>query len=417
MISQYARLLRRRKVFFPFVFAVVARLPLAMAPLGMVVLIEDLRGSYASAGIVTGAFAWFTAVSPPLWGRVMDRWGQPLVIGATSTASSAFLAGIAAAAVGGASDPVLLVLAACAGLSFPPIAPAMRVAWRTVVADTAERRTAYAMDAVAVETIFVGGPLLLGVLLFAPAAVPLLVTACLMAVGGLAYSRTFAARSWRPEKPAGADGRSGRSPLAARGVLLTMLAGLGLAVGWGQMNVAITAAAEQIYRNESLLGLFFACAAAGSTVGGLWYGSRKWRRPERVHLPVTLAGFAAGLAAVMLVLNGGAHWAVLCAILAVAGVWQSPTNIVHQALVDTHAPPDRRGEAQGWLFAALTFGLAVGTAVAGFVVDYGGSPLAFGTAAATVAAGALVAVAAQRWWRADQQARSGEPAQPSAHIG
>ncbi|HEU5160784.1 MAG TPA: MFS transporter [Streptosporangiaceae bacterium] len=403
MIGQYLRLLRRRKVLLPFASAVIARFPLAMAPLGIVVLIEGLRGSYSSAGLVTGAFAWFTAVSPPLWGSVMDRIGQPRVIGVTAIVSSAFLAGMAILAVDGASIPVLLVLAAGAGLSFPPVSPAIRVAWETVLPDISERRTAYAMDAVAVETIFVGGPILLSVLLFAPPAVPLVVTACLMAFGGLIYSCTFAARSWRPAKTGGAHGGRGRSPLATRGVWLTMLVGLGLAVGWGQLDVAMTASAERIYHSESLLGLFFACAATGSILGGLWYGGRTWRRPERLHLPVTLAGFAVGLSALMLVVDAGAPLAVLFSMLALAGMWQSPAIIVQQALVDAYASPDRRSEAQGWLLTALTSGLAAGMALAGFVVDYGGPRLAFGTASIAVAVGALIAGLSQRWWRAGRR--------------
>jgi predicted MFS family arabinose efflux permease len=195
-----------------------------------------------------------------------------------------------------------------------------------------------------------------------------------------------------------------------------MFVGLGLAVGWGQMDVAMTASAERIYHSKSVLGLFFACAAIGSTLGGLWYGSRTWRRPERLHLPFTLVGFAIGLAAIMPALNGGAHLAVLFAILALAGMWQSPSLIVQQALVDAHTPPDRRSEAQGWLLTALTFGLAAGMALAGFVVDYGGPQLAFGTASAAVAVGALIAGLAQRWWRAGQQAHSDKRDERPAHT-
>lgn len=413
MVGQYLVLLRRRKVLRPFAAAVVARLPLSMAPLGIMVLIEELRGSYSVAGLVTGAFAWFSAVSPPLWGSVMDRVGQPRVIGLTSLVSSASLAGLTLAAVGGAADPVLLVLAACAGLSFPPISPAIRVAWGVVVPDESERRTAYALDAVAVETIFVGGPLLLSALLFAPPAVPLVTTACLMAVGGFAYSRTHAARSWRPVRSGGATGGRGRSPLTAPGVWLTMFVGLGLAVGWGQMDVAMTASAERIYQSEGVLGLFFACTAIGSTLGGLWYGSRTWRRPERLHLPITLSGFAVGLAAIMLVLNAGAPLVVLFLIMALAGMWQSPSLIVQQALVDGHSSPDRRSEAQGWLLTALTSGLAAGMAIGGFVVDHGGPQLAYGTASIAVAAGVLVAVLSQRCWRAGGREPSREEERPA----
>jgi MFS family permease len=99
----YLRLLRRPDVLWPFGSAVVGRLPLAMAPLGMIVLVEEQRGSYASAGIVTAAFAWCTAISLPLWGSVIDRVGQSRVVALTSCFSAAFLAAMAVLAVNGAA--------------------------------------------------------------------------------------------------------------------------------------------------------------------------------------------------------------------------------------------------------------------------------------------------------------------------
>jgi MFS family permease len=408
-MNGYLSLLRRPDVLWPFGSAVVGRLPLAMAPLGMIVLVEELRGSYATAGIVTAAFAWCTAISLPLWGGVMDRVGQPRVVAATSCVSAAFLAGMAVLAVNGAADPVLIAVAAAAGLAFPPISPAIRVAWSTVVPDPDERGTAYAMDAVAVETMFVTGPLLLTALLSAPAAVPLAVTALLMAAGGVAYSCSPAARSWRPAASAG--GARGRSPLRSRGVLLTLLVGLGMSVGFGQMDVAMTATAEHAYSSGGVLGLFFASAAIGSTIGGLWYGSRSWRGPERRHLPVTLAGFAAGLAVVAVVAGGtGAPpLALIVAALVLTGLFISPSLIPQQALVDANADPDRLSEAQGWLHTALTSGGAAGMAVAGVVVDRAGSAAAFGTASLAVGAAALVAVGAQWWWRGAQPSCSASP--------
>lgn len=397
----YLRLLRRPDVLWPFGSAVVGRLPLAMAPLGMIVLVEEQRGSYASAGIVTAAFAWCTAISVPLWGSVIDRVGQSRVVALTSCFSAAFLAAMAVLAVNGAADSVLIVTAAAVGLSFPPISPAIRVAWSTIVPDGSERRTAYAMDAVAVETLFVVGPLLLTVMLAAPPAVPLAVTALLMAAGGLGYGSSRAARSWRPAARGG--GSRGRSPLRSPAVLLTLLVALGMSVGFGQMDVAMTATAEHGYSSDGVLGLFFASAAVGSTIGGLWYGSRSWRGPERRHLPVTLAGYAAGLAAVALVVGGPGTppLALVVAALAGTGLFISPSLIPQQALVDAGADPGRLSEAQGWLHTALTSGGAAGMAIAGVVVDRVGSAAAFGTASLAVGVTALTAVVAQARWRAE----------------
>ncbi|MFC4117846.1 MFS transporter [Nonomuraea zeae] len=400
MIAPYLSLLRRPGVSLPFASAFVARLPLAMTPLGLVVLIEEVSGSYADAGLVTAVYALATAASSPLWGMVMDRAGQSVVIAGTSLGSAAFLTGGTLAAATGAPNLLLLVLIAGAGLSFPPIIPAIRVAWSVVVPQPEQRRTAYAMDAVAVETIFVLGPLLLTGLLWLPPAVPLLVTALLMAAGGLTYSRTRAARLSRPAGGTGREGARGRPPLTVPGVWLTLFTALGMSLGFGQMDVAMTASAERLFHSESLIGIFFACAAVGSTVGGLWYGSRTWTGPERRHLPLTLAAYATGLAAVMLaLLPGGGLPALVFPALVVTGLCISPSLIVQQALVDHNTVPDRRSEAQGWLQTSLTSGAALGMAFAGVVVEQAGPQAAFGTAALAVAAAALAGTAAQRRWR------------------
>ncbi|GAA2212941.1 MFS transporter [Nonomuraea monospora] len=413
VIAPYLSLLRLPGVALPFVSAFVARLPLAMTPLGIVVLIEEVSGSYADAGLVTAVYALATAASSPLWGMAMDRVGQSAVIAGTSLGSAAFLAGGTLAAAAGAPDLLLLVLVGLAGLSFPPVIPAIRVAWSAVVPDPEQRRTAYAMDAVAVETIFVLGPLLLTVLLWLPPAVPLLVTALLMAAGGLTYSRTRASRMSSPGSGVQGAPRRGRPPLTVRGVWLALLTALGMSVGFGQMDVAMTASAERLFHSEGLIGVFFACTAIGSTAGGLWYGSRSWTGPERRHLPLTLAAYAAGLALVMLVLlpGGGLLPAVLPA-LVLTGLCISPSLIVQQALVDRNTAPERRSEAQGWLQTSLTAGSALGMALAGVIVEQGGPAAAFGAAAIAVAAGALVGALAQRHWRV----AGGEPDRAEATL-
>ena len=187
-----------------------------MAPLGILLLIEHERGTYAIAGLVTGAYALGSAAGTPLWGRLMDRFGQVPILLPTSLGSAGLLASLALCTVGGAPTPVLLACSVAAGLTYPPISPAIRSAYRIILPDPAARRVAFALDATSVELLFVGGPLLLSVLLaLTPPVAPLLVTAGFMAGGGVAYCRTDAARRWRPgirgARPAGSSTR--RSPL------------------------------------------------------------------------------------------------------------------------------------------------------------------------------------------------------------
>jgi MFS family permease len=399
-MARYLRILSRRSVAVPFAAAVVARLPISMAPLGIVLLIQNVRGSYAIAGVVTAALALGMALSAPGWGRLLDRVGQPKVLGPTGVASAVILSALAISADRGAPDAVLVGLSAAAGLTFPVMSPAMRAAWRGILPAAQDRAAAYAMDAVAVETIFVGGPLLLsGLLVLTPRVVPLLVTAAIQAAGVLAYCASRATREWRP-LPNQDAGTAGRSPLQARGVVAVLLVALTMAIGFGQLDVSIAATARESLHAPARVGLLFAAIAGGSAGGGLWYGARNWSAPGRVRLPFALGGFALGLCALPVVVAFGAELWLLLPLLLVTGLCIAPGLIIQQALVDGLAPADRLGEAQAWLNTALTGGVATGTAVAGVLVDLGGPQRSFLGAAFAVGVAVLLAIAAQPRWRA-----------------
>jgi MFS family permease len=399
-VARYLRILRRRSAAVPFAAAVVARLPISMAPLGIVLLIQNVRGTYAVAGVVTAAMALGGAVAAPGWGRLLDRVGQSKVLAPTGVASALMLAALAVSADRGAGDVVLVGLAAAAGLTFPVVTPAMRAAWRVILQTPQDRAAAYAMDAVAVETIFVGGPLLLsGLLVLTPRVVPLLVTAALQGVGTLVYSGCDATRNWRPPPHSG-YAHAGRSPLRAEGVAAVLLVALAMSIGFGHVDVSIAATARLSLHDPARVGLLFAAIAGGSAAGGLWYGARHWSVPPRLRLPFTLGGFSAGLFVLPAVVAHGAALWLLLPLLLVTGLCISPGLIIQQALVDGLAPAHRLGEAQSWLNTALTAGGAAGTALAGVLVDLGGPQRSFLGAAIAVTVAALLAVGAQRRWRA-----------------
>src|SRR4051794_29176442 len=379
-------------------------MPVSMAPLAVVLLVQQVRGSYSVAGVVTGALALGAALASPGLGRLVDRLGQPRVIAISGAVSATLLAALAFATVGGAPEVALVVLAAASGLASPPVGAAMRGAWRTALPQQGDHLAAYALDAVAIEFVFVVGPLLVALLLFAPAVVPLLVTAALLAAGCLAYARADAVRAWRPEPHPHGEGRA-RSPITHVGVLAVVLAMLVVSAGYAHIDLAMAATAREALRDQSRVGLLFACVAGGSTAGGLWYGSRHWRGPERRRLPVVLAATAAGLLAAAVLLGGleGAvrspSLAVLMPLLVLTGLSIAPSVIIVGNLVDEQSPRSRLSEAQSWLSTSYTAGGAGGTAVAGLLVDAGGPGRAMLGAGLLMAVGALAAVAAQPIWR------------------
>ena len=101
-----------------FATSILARLPLAMLSIGLLVHAQHLTGSFAAAGVVTGVYAIALGVGGPLLGQLVDRRGQTSVLLASATVAAALLVAIAVQPVG-ASLAVLLALAAGIGLADP----------------------------------------------------------------------------------------------------------------------------------------------------------------------------------------------------------------------------------------------------------------------------------------------------------
>jgi hypothetical protein len=287
----------------------------------------------------------------------------------------------------------------------------MRAAWRVALPEERDRLAAYALDAVAVEFVFVVGPLIVALLLVStPLPVPLLVTACLLAGGSVAYSRAPAVRAWRPEPHPDGEGAVAPSPIALGGVRMVLVAALLVAAGFGQVDVSIAATAREALGDPGRVGLLFACIAGGSTLGGLWYGSRHWAGPERRRLPVALTGVTVGLAAVAVLLGAiegvvrRPPFAVLAVLLVVAGMCIAPALIAVGNLVDALSPRSRLSEAQAWLSTMYTGGGAAGTALAGVVVDTGGPGRSFAGACFLMLVAMLATTAGQRRFRAADRA-------------
>lgn len=392
-MRRYARLLAPSAHHRPFIAAVVGRLPISMGPLSVVLGVRAATGSYAIAGLVAAALAVGLGVGAPILGRLVDRVGQSRVVATCAVASGACMAALAVATTRGAATGTMVALAAGAGLAFPPLSPCMRAAWRSLIADPVDRTAAYALEAVAIEIIFISGPVLVGLLLLVEVpGLPLMATALAVAVGGTSYAATGAARDWRPDE-VGPTRRRGTA-LRGRGIVVTLSAFLLVSIAFGTLDVSLAATAADELGNEALVGLLFTAIAGGSLVGGLWYGNRRFVAPQRTRLVVALVVFTTGLAPLWAA--GTTLW-VLLPLLFAAGVGIAPASIVSHQLLDDLAPPGTSTEAQAWSSTANTGGAAAGTALAGLLVELGGPSLSLAVAPlAVLCALALVLVARRR---------------------
>ncbi|HEX5882730.1 MAG TPA: MFS transporter [Actinomycetota bacterium] len=391
MRSSYLAILRLPHVRPLLLASLVGRLPTATGPLSVVLFVQEVTGSLARAGAASAAIALASGLLAPVRGRLVDRLGQRRCLPPMALVFAAALAGMVAVAGSSPAEVAAMVaLAAAAGAAAPPLGASMRVLWLSLVGQGPRLQTAYALDAVLDELLFVIGPLLAGALatLYQPSA-GVLATAGLAVAGTLGFVASPVSKAQAGSRAAAATGRGGWAG-ALRGpgmrTLTLSLAGVGAAIGiW---EIGLVGAAREAGSPEAA-SLLLAAWAAASGLGGLWYGARTWRRsPGHRYLALlallVLAGAPMAAAATPLALG---------AVVALVGLVLAPLESSAYVLAAELAPPGTLTESGTWLTTAINVTGAAGLTVAGVLVDQAGVPATLAAACACTAAGLLVALA------------------------
>jgi MFS family permease len=367
--------------------ALLTRLALAAGPLALILMLQTATGSFAWAGIATAAATLTNGLLAPLRGRLVDRYGQRRTLLPLAVAYAAALGGVVL--VAGAGHALAAVtLAALAGAVAPPVGAAMRVVWAALVDRGPALQTAYALDLVLEDVVYVAGPLIAAALAgTAGPAVGLLAAAAVALIGMLGFVTSQAVRLWggRQAAPVGWAGA-----LAGRGLptLVASLAGVGAAIG--MWDLAMVAAAQG-HGVAAAGGVLLAVQAAGSVVGGLWYGSRCWRRPAGYRYCMLLAALAVASAA--LPASGASSLAAIGVLLVVVGLLHAPAMSSAYVLAAELAPEGTMTEATSWVLTSNNVAGAAGMAAAGALVDQAGVVWAFGAGSACVAVALAIALA------------------------
>jgi MFS family permease len=386
--GRYARILGTPHVRAMMLAAVVARLPIGIDSLAIVLFLRDRTGSYAAAGIVSAAFAVGGGVGAPVEGRLIDRFGHRRVLVPLALAHAAGLAVLVTLALLDAPIAILVVAAFVAGFAIPPISATMRPLWRPLLDDDAELLpAAYAMDSIVIELVFVIGPLLTAVAtaLLSPAAA-IGLAAVLVIAGTLAFTASPPSRAWRPSADAGGHGWLGvlRSP----GLLTLVLATLPLGFSFGAIEVTLPAFSEAM-ATRAWAGVLIAVWSLGSAAGGLYYGARVGSLP----LGRTYLGLAFLLPLTYLPLAAAPSVAAMLPLCVLAGVAIAPLLASSNQLVGVVAPAGALTEAFTWPITALVIGVAAGNAAAGALVELADWRVSFLVGAACACLGGALAFA------------------------
>src|SRR5690606_5956560 len=133
----------------------VARFPTGMLSLAILLYVERAHESYGAAGLVLAAMSIGQAIAGPMTSRWMGVWGMrpvialPLTVCVTSLSIIAFSPALPVA--------VYMIVGFIAGVSTPPIQPAVRTIYPKMV-NARMLTPLFSLDASAQEIIWVVGP-------------------------------------------------------------------------------------------------------------------------------------------------------------------------------------------------------------------------------------------------------------------
>ena len=385
MLTTYRRVLGLPGALVFSMSGLVARLPISMVSLGIVLLVSTRTGSYSLAGTVSASYLIANAFFAVFQARLIDRLGQSRVL---PVAIGVFAVGLTAAMAAVELDlgaPWPHLCAAVAGAAMPQIGSSVRSRWSRIVPDKQALHTAFSFEAVVDETVFILGPALVTVLATVVHPLAGLTAAIVAAVVGT----TVLVAQKRTEPPPGGRtyGRGGSPmPWAVLAPLVACAFTMGALLGGAEVA---TVAFSDEQGAKPLSGLLLAIWALGSLLSGVITGALRLRASNATRFRWGM--LALGL--LMLPLPFVDGFVLLAVFLFLSGFAISPTLIASFAWIEETVPPGRLTEGITLFTTGLGAGLAPGAALVGLVVDASGASASYWVTAAAGLLGATLAFA------------------------
>lgn len=338
----------------------LARMPIAMAPIGIVAMLSQTHREYWLAGAVSAVFALANALISPQISRAVDRLGQTrILVPTTAVATIAFVLLIVAANRGW---PVWTLYASALLSALMPSFPAMvRARWSELFRDRPELNTAFAFESAADELVYIAGASLsvgLSVALFPEAG--LLVSTLFLALGATAF---VVQRATEPRVRSDSEA-SGGSAIWQRPVQIVTLALVFVGATFATAEVSAVAITQHLGQPGAasfVIGVY----AVGSFIVGLIVGALNLKMALQRQLAIALAVLAATSWPLPFV--GTVPMLALAVFL--SGIAISPTFITAFGLIEQRVPAAMLTEGITWVMTGIGIGMALGSFVSGWVVD------------------------------------------------
>jgi MFS family permease len=384
MFDRYRDLLSRPGAAAFAFSGLLSRLPGSMFNISLILMVQIQYDSYAMAGRVAaiGTIVWAAQTVPTA--RLVDRVGQrvgmiPLV--------GLHVTGVAIAIVTAMSrgpEAWLWVAAFLASLS-GPLGSLTRARWSHILTSDREIHTAFSLEGVLDEILYMGGPALAAVLatqVYPPAGL-------LVGTTGLLVGISILLSQTATEPPPHREGdRSGLGLRVPKPVIAVSVIAFALGLLFGAIDISTIRFAEE-QGVKWAAGVTLAVVSFGSFLGGLRYGSITWKASLERRILIVSVLAATGFGVMSFMPNLGLFAA--CGFVAgatIAPLIASSDNAIQRAVKKEHLT-----EGLAWLRIGIGIGVAIGAWLAGIFIERsgarGGLTLA-GVSAAIVALSAFL---------------------------
>lgn len=368
--------------------AFVARMPMAMAPIGIVAMLSQTHGEYWLAGAVSATFAIANAFASPQISRLVDRYGQSAVVAPAMLVSVlAFVALILAA---NQNWPIWTLFAsALLAASMPSISAMVRARWSELFRDRPELNTAFAFESSADELVYIAGAsvsVALSVSVFPEAG--MIAGTAFLALGTVAF---LLQRGSEPKVRAHVGGRARGSAISLRPVQIITLALIFVGAMFATAEVSAVAITEDLGQ-AGAASLVIGVYAVGSFVVGLVLGAINPKMA--LHRQLMIAVGVLAVTSIPLLFSTSSVAALAVAVF-ISGVAISPTFITAFGLIERRVPESMLTEGVTWVMTGIGIGMALGSFTAGWLVDAYGPQHGFWVSVVAGAASAIIVALGQ----------------------
>ena len=416
----YAELLRMPHTARFSIGSVIACMPFPMVGMTITISVQHYYGNYSLAGVLTAIQAIALAVSSPLLGQLVDKFGQRQV--SIPTILVWIVAAIALTTSITNRAPVWVLYCLTPFLAaIPPWGAMSRARWTTMLKGDRERTDrALSLSGVFDECMWIIGNPLASTLAVISGLLAFSFTGVCVVIGALMFltelttepksqtqlareagltreeyrkreaakaqkmrERDAADRARREAEARGddeqtvqaavdraiADSRAGKKEsIWGPGLIAVCVTWFSLGAFQSASNISIIAFATEANMKQ-YTGFVFACFSFSSLCGALVYGAKNWTIPLWKRFYFCLIVVNLGVGTFMF----AKHLWVIMIIYLLIGVCQAPTWINGNQLMLHLVPPTRFTEGVAWMGAMNSIGSSAGSAIAGVFIDHMGS--------------------------------------------